>query len=152
MKIFWSLLKVLLMTFNLYSDSISGQSESVKVKLYSKLYQYGEQLFQRLIPLNISDQKCFLLIWYDIIRNYLQLKKPQHIEQFSERWEMIVGGGSLNEVTTQVLDCSKCMVQLIFSIIQAKQSPFHIATMYVLKIWCCDFKTIIWRTSQKTNR
>lgn len=55
----------------------------MKVKLYSKLYQYGEQLFQRLIPLNISDQKCFLLIWYDIIRNYLQLKKPQHIDNWT---------------------------------------------------------------------
>lgn len=51
------MLKILLMILKtkpqqqqqkLYSDSISGQSESVKVKLYNKLYQYCEQLFQRL--------------------------------------------------------------------------------------------------------
>lgn len=144
MKVFWSLLKVLIL-----KTKQQQQQKPLfwfyfwsKWKCGSKTIQQiisdyiCEQLFQRLIPLNISDQTCFLLIWHDIIRNYLQLKKPQHIEQFSERWEMNCWGGSLKEATTQVLDCSECMMQLIFSIIQAKQSPFHTATTSVLKIWC----------------
>lgn len=105
-----------------------------------------------LTPLNISDQKCFVffnLTWYN--------KKLLTVEEATAHWAILWevrndGGESLKEATTQVLDCSKCMVQLIFSIIQAKQSPFHIVTMYVLKIWYCDFKMIFWRKLQKTNR
>lgn len=161
MKIFWSLLKVLLMILKTKQQQ---QQKPVFWFYFWSKWKCESKTIQQIISIRwtvVSEAdtlkhqwpKVFFvnLIWYN--------KKLLTVEEATAHWAILWevrndcgGGGSLNEVTTQVLDCSKCMVQLIFSIIQAKQSPFHIATMYVLKIWCCDFKTIIWRTSQKTNR